>query len=477
MTEFASGSQQTDRNSPFMTRIRWFAVLAALLVAGVGYLSFTRTATILVDGAAISLNSRAITVGAALDSAGIELHSRDKVEPSIYAPLWDGLVINVERATLVQLRVDGETFASITPERNPNELLGFWDIEFEGNDSLYLSGSPVDMTRELPFAPFIPLQVKRAVSVVVTEGGHTTEFQSSALTLGEALADHGIELNSADRLSPPPETLLDQPVDATLIRAKPIRIEMGDTSIEVISAATSVGEALAEAGIAIQLLDSVQPTEVEPIPADRVIRIARTSETVTLEQRVLPHETEWQEDPETELGETSVIQLGRDGVVGSRIRVRYQNGEEVSREEEGDRVLVEPRDQLNGYGTQIVIRTAVVDGVEIEYWATMDMYATSYSPCRSGVPECLYGTSTSGVSVARGVVATYKDWLLAARGVSIYVPGYGSAAFYDVGGGFPDGRAWIDLGYTDEDWVGWSSWVTVYFTTPVPQTIPYFVYQ
>jgi hypothetical protein len=232
---------------------------------------------------------------------------------------------------------------------------------------------------------------------------------------------------------------------------------------------------LAEAGIALQGLDRSDPDEDQPLPSDRRIRIVRVNESVQLEQEVIPFQVAWQQDPEAEIGTTSIIQAGSDGVSAKRVRTRYEDGVEVSHSDEEERILQSPIDQINGYGGDIVIRTTIVDGVEIEYWATMSMYATSYSPCGSGVDGCLYGTSTSGVSVAKGVVATYKDWLLAARGVTIYIPGYGPGAFYDVGGGFPDGRAWIDLGYSDSDYVGWSQWVTVYFTTPVPVSIPYFL--
>ena len=40
------------------------------------------------------------------------------------------------------------------------------------------------------------------------------------------------------------------------------------------------------------------------------------------------------------------------------------------------------------------------------------------------------------------------------------------------GGGFP-GKYWIDLAYTDDAYVPWSSYVTIYFLTPVPKTIPW----
>jgi len=37
----------------------------------------------------------------------------------------------------------------------------------------------------------------------------------------------------------------------------------------------------------------------------------------------------------------------------------------------------------------------------------------------------------------------------------------------DIGGGIA-GEYWIDLGYSDSDWVNWSKTVTVYFLSPAP---------
>jgi hypothetical protein len=52
-------------------------------------------------------------------------------------------------------------------------------------------------------------------------------------------------------------------------------------------------------------------------------------------------------------------------------------------------------------------------------------------------------------------------------GQQLYVPGYGVGTIGDVCGGCV-GKYWVDLGFTDEDLVGWANWTTVYFLTPVP---------
>ena len=56
---------------------------------------------------------------------------------------------------------------------------------------------------------------------------------------------------------------------------------------------------------------------------------------------------------------------------------------------------------------------------------------------------------------------------------NMYIPGYGKAVAADIGGGVI-GR-WIDLGYSDNDYVPWHSWVTVYFLWPPPDVIVWIV--
>ncbi len=82
-------------------------------------------------------------------------------------------------------------------------------------------------------------------------------------------------------------------------------------------------------------------------------------------------------------------------------------------------------------------------------------------------PDRCYPYTSLGLPVKQGVVAVIYDWFIPMGNHTVYVPGYGHAIIADVGGGVP-GRHWIDLGYTDEDYIPWAQWVTVYFTTPIP---------
>lgn len=455
-------------------RLRWLAVIAAGVVLAAGYFSLTREVTVLADGRAYELATRAVTVSGALKQLGIVLGQNDAVEPFGLAPVRNGLIIAVHRAAQVQIRADGQIYSTVSAEKNPAALLAEFDLSLAEGDRLLLAGEPISLDAQLPAAPVLALELRRPVAVSVTVDGQTQAFTSSAATLGEALAEAGVEWSEADRLQPAAETPLDAAVTATVVRARPLSIALGDAELQIYSAATIVGEALAEAGIALQGEDYSEPAEDLAVPADGAIRVVRVSESLQLVQEALPHEIEWQPDDTAELDSISVVQLGQDGVQASRVRVRYEDGQEVSRRTEGERILVEPQTQINGYGTKIVVRTTVVDGLTIEYYRAVNVFTTWYSPCNSGVSTCLYGTS-SGLPLQKGVIATYLGWYRQLKFATVYIPGYGQGTIGDVGA-YPDGRPWVDLAFSDAEaaagnpWV--NSYVTMYFTTPVPAYVP-----
>ncbi|MCW5888289.1 MAG: DUF348 domain-containing protein [Anaerolineales bacterium] len=453
-------------------RIRWLAIVAAVLVLLAGYAATARQVTILVDGQAEPLTTRALSVGAALAEAGVVLAPADTVQPARWMPLRNGLVIAVERAARIHLFADGEWHHTVSSERQVRSLLAEWDVELAAADQLLLAGRPLDPAQPLPTGATLVLTLRRPVTITLEVDGQTQQFQSAASTLGEALAAQGIALAAADQLQPPAETPLDAALSAQLVRARPLTVQLAGESHTVYSPAATVGEALAQAGVALQGEDYSVPAEDQPVPADGQIRVVRVQESVQLVQEIVPHETRWQPDDSAELDQQSVVQLGQDGVQAARVRVRYEDGQEVSRQTEAERLLVQPVEQINGYGTKIVIHTAVVDGVTIEYYRAVQVFATSYSPCRSGVPDkCYHGTSL-GLPVKRGVIATWYNWYIALGGHSVYIPGYGSAVVADVGAYRDRSVPWIDLAYTDDDYVGWAQYVTMYFTTPVPPDVP-----
>ena len=64
-------------------------------------------------------------------------------------------------------------------------------------------------------------------------------------------------------------------------------------------------------------------------------------------------------------------------------------------------------------------------------------------------------------------------WFLLFGFDHVYIPGYGQAIVRDVGSGYQGSHYWIDLGYSDSEFVGWHKNVTIYFLAPAPAYVPW----
>jgi resuscitation-promoting factor RpfB len=377
--------------------------------------------------------------------------------------------IDTAQPSQVRIQVDGEARTVTSLERLPANLLSLAGVRLFPGDQLLADGLNVAPDAPLPPATSHSLQVRRAVLVTLQDGPRAQSFLSTAFTLGQALSGAGITLHVKDRLTLSPETLLTTPLHAGLERSVPLTIQLQDGEVQFRSTAPTVGEALAESGLALQGLDYSQPPAASPLPPDGQIRLVRVQEVVTVEQEPIPFKTEQQPAPEVELDTRKILQAGALGLKAHRVRTRYEDGIEVSQAVEGEWTALEPKTQIIGYGTKVVIRTLNTPDGPIQYWRTVQMYATSYSPCRVGAGQCSDTTAT-GAKLQKGIVAMTNGWCRSTCGSKVYVPGYGVGLVADTGGGVP-GRYWIDLGYSESDFVNWHQSVTVYFLTPVPANV------
>lgn len=363
--------------------------------------------------------------------------------------------------------VDGETHIVHASElRVPMQIFVETGIVFGSLDRLYVNGKKFDANAPLD-CDLCTLQIRRAARLTLITPAGEQELVTAAWTVGEALAEFGIQIHAADTLDPPAGTPVTDPLKITYTPSRQLAIRVDGQVIPIRSSATTVAEALIGAGIPLVGLDTSQPSPSEPLPADGQIRIIHIREEIELAQQSIPFETIRIASNALEAGTEAIIEAGKPGLIVQQTRVRYEDGEEVGRSIQAERAVREPSTQTVGYGTQYVLKTAVVDGQEITYWRAIEVYATSYSPCAAGTGKCDPSVTASGKPVQQGVIGVLRDWYLALQGQAVYVPGYGYATIEDVGGGIP-GKDWIDLGYTDENYQPWHQWVTLYFLPPVP---------
>ena len=448
----------------------WQAGLPVLVVVGLGllYRGTAHPVHLIVDRNPQTILTHARRVERVLLEAGFELAAHDRVEPANETRLyWIGdtiPIVRLDRAIPILVESTGLRQVVVSASEHPADLLKLAGQALFVGDWVQVNGLPLlsDLlparTEHIALEPAIPIRLE--------QGDRIQTVFSAAPTVGQALWEAGIRLYEGDRLIPSPETTLDRPVTVMLTRARPLQIDIGEIVVVGRSAAPTVAQALSDIGTPLGGLDYSIPAPGEPVPEAGQIRLIRVSEQVQLEQRPLPFETLYQPLDNLEIDQRQFVEPGTYGVVAEQVRVRMEDGLEVSRAIEGQWVAQEPADEIIGYGTQIVVRSVATPDGQLEYWRAVQMYATSYSASRAGVPlnHPWFGITASGKPLTKGLVAI--DRSLIPFGTRMYVPGYGFAEAADTGGGVR-GR-WIDLGYDDDNYLPWHQYLTVYFLTPTP---------
>lgn len=452
---------------------RWMklALIIATPLAGLiaGYLLMGRSVQAVVDGQEFAIHTRALTVGGALRDADITIHPGDQVIPALNTWLskTDGIKVNSTR--LVRVLVEPGNLLEIdTALLTPREILLQAGLDPGSPADLMVEGQPIPLDFPLQAGAEVLIQYKPAAKLLIILDGKETNVTTTAATIGEALREAGITLRAADRLSIPVTTALTGEMEVLITTGQKLTITVGGMTIEGFSAAETVGEALAENGIALQDLDRSEPAVTESLPQDGVIRVVRVTEELLMQQSTIPYETQLLADDTLELGMRKVIAEGAVGISADRVTVCYEDGSEVSRVNEGNIVIAQPVTRVVHYGSKIVDKYMDTPDGPITYYMSVNVVATSYSPCRSGVPGKCYTGTSYGLPVQKGVIGVTRAWYYMFRGTQIYVPGYGVGTIADIGY-YPYSDNWIDLGYSDADYQSWGSTnLTIYFLSPPP---------
>lgn len=459
----------------FENRPAWLKVLPLLMiVAGSVLLVFSliQQVTIISDGLVISGRSLAITPADALKQAGITIYENDRVIPPLNTKFFSPGTIHIERAETIQIMHSDTVVQLSSTNRIPANLLQEAGIRLFPHDQVLWNGAQIDFDKPLVVSEIGMIQVKPAQQIILNLDGNRLTIFSAHPTLGMALSESGIKLAPHDSISPSLETRLDSSLQVEIFTARSIQVATVSGTITGLSSAQTVGAALQDLGITLQSLDYCVPSENDPVPANGKIAMVRVWENLLLAKEEYPFSVTYQPDPETELDQGSVVKPGVLGLIINRTRIRYENGQEANRQVDEPWQASAAQDGILGYGTKVVVRSEMVDGVNLEYYRKLSLYATSYSPSRLGVPGLISDKTASGLKLEKGIVAVLTSWYRVMKFQRVYIPGYGFGIVADTGGGIP-GTPWIDLGYSDNDYIGWHSWVSVYFLTPVPSYIPY----
>ena len=183
-----------------IVRLLQAAVVAALVGGTTAFVALDKTVTLSVDGKVTEVRSFGRTVDDVLAHERIRIGRNDLVVPGADERLKNGDRIIVRFARPVQLTVDGHSRRVWTTARSVDEALMMFGIRADG--------AAVSASRSARIARAgIDLQVRLPHDLTFLADSKRAELTTTASTVREALAEAGIPLREQDRLNTDPDSM------------------------------------------------------------------------------------------------------------------------------------------------------------------------------------------------------------------------------------------------------------------------------
>lgn len=372
------------------------------------------------------------------------------------------------RTGTIQVYPQSSTLYNLPAFSTLSDLMEAGEINLFDDQLIFVNGKLSELGDLLPKEGVVEVKTLKFITVEVD--GVTQDWQTFEPTVSEVLKEVGIVVQPGDYLAPSADSFIENSTAITLIHAQPVIVSFNGRKIEGYSYERSASAILADFGITPIGNDFVELTFAED--GTPIVNVVTTNETIKLIFDIKLFNIKQEYSPELTSNETKIKQTGQVGVTITSNRILVKSGELLRNLNIGPTEVNKPIDQITLVSNQPSSYTLTTDVGDLQYWKVLEMYTTSYSPCNSGIAGCSFGTA-SGLPAGYGVVAVTRSVFNLLNGSEVYIPGYGRAVIGDIGGGFPDGRPWIDLGYDDSNYVGWYGYHTVYFLGSPPAYDPF----
>ncbi|AZL10229.1 G5 domain-containing protein [Brevibacterium aurantiacum] len=265
------------------------AVVITGLVGGTGaVVTMNKPVTLDVNGQAEEVRTFGGTVGDVLDSRDLDIEKRDKVKPGVDKKISRDMTITVNTAKKLSLSVDGKE----------------------------------------------------------------SDEWTNANTVGQALADLGVDAKGADLNAKPNQKLKEQGNDIDVTTAKDITIVADGKDHKVSAAAETAKEALGETKLKLDKDDFMSVPLSSKVSDGQVLTVNRVKNDTVKEKEAIKAKTETKKSDSLYQGETKVEEEGKDGQKQVSYKVKTVNGEQVKKEKKDEKVLSEPKAKVVIEGTK-----------------------------------------------------------------------------------------------------------------------------
>lgn len=192
--------------------------VTALLTTGVAFTATVKTATLVLDGQTKQVAFRGDTVGEMLEAAGLSAGEHDLLVPAATSAVEDGAQVALRRGRQIELVIDGAPREIWVTATSVDEVLDQVGLR---EQNLALSAS---RSRDIPLDG-LRLEVRTPKRIVLLVDNTTQERDTTAVTVGEALAEAGVVTDGDDRLSVPAADPVTEGMQIRVFRVGVDRVE------------------------------------------------------------------------------------------------------------------------------------------------------------------------------------------------------------------------------------------------------------
>jgi resuscitation-promoting factor RpfB len=324
------------------------ALVCVLAIAGGTYAAMHKTVTITLDGTAQEVSTLSGSVAGALDAAGLTVSEHDSLAPGADDPISDGSQIALQRGRLLTLTVDGQTRQVWTTATTVERALA----DLGQNPSAFKLSA--DRSRAIPIDGLTVTALTLHTVTLANRGGAAATVSTAATTVGALLAEQGIAIGAADRVTPAVDVPLTDGAAISVVTLPTVSLAVGtDPAVSQVVEGATVGDALAAAGVTLGADDTVIPAVATPVTDGLQIVVTRISyQTTTQTQDVGQPADERQNDGSLAAGTTTVVQQGQPGSVEITLRTTVTNGQAGAPDEVSRRTLTEAVATITKVGTK-----------------------------------------------------------------------------------------------------------------------------
>ncbi len=174
----------------------WVGAALAVLVGIAVWRATATPVTVVLNGQPVSLRTHRQTVGGAARAAGVRPDDTLYLSPPAGTRLEAGMIVTIAHRRPVIVHVDGQTLIASSHETDPRAIVEGLGIDLGPADVVRVeravrpAQAEVAADPALAQVPPLPREVRvvRPVRVIVNQSGERVAFDTTAPTLGQALA-------------------------------------------------------------------------------------------------------------------------------------------------------------------------------------------------------------------------------------------------------------------------------------------------